>query len=187
MDSLKKGKCVIINMETFDPSQKLDNRKGTDKDANSLKEVFESLGFTVQIKKNATHQEIVEVLNEAAQPDASQWSCFVFVVLSHGEEGRFHCFDDIVEVENLFSKFRECKGLVGKPKLFFFQACRGEKRDCGVTTYSTAVKKNEYKIPVEADFLCHYSTPLGFLSLQDMWHIETQKRAPVLFRRCVRC
>lgn len=47
----------------------------------------------------------------------------------------FLCIDDEgIEYERVFAYFdgSSCPSLVGKPKLFFFQACQGEKHDSGV-------------------------------------------------------
>ena len=48
---------------------------------------------------------------------------FAFCLLSHGEDGVFYTKDKSVKLETLFRLFRadNCRGLLGKPKLFFIQ------------------------------------------------------------------
>ena len=52
-----------------------------------------------------------------------QSDCFVCAILTHGEEGVVYGTDDKVEVKILLEPFKgnNCKGLVGKPKIFFIQ------------------------------------------------------------------
>ena len=49
--------------------------------------------------------------------------CFVCAILTHGEEGVVYGIDDKIEVKQLLEPFKgnNCKGLVGKPKIFFIQ------------------------------------------------------------------
>ena len=37
--------------------------------------------------------------------------------------------DETIRVEEIVSYFKECKDLIGKPKLFFIQACRDDDED----------------------------------------------------------
>ncbi|XP_018421168.1 PREDICTED: caspase-3-like [Nanorana parkeri] len=161
-------------------SLKQTQRSGTQKDADSLKKVFESIGFQVQIEKDAPSDKISKVLKRVAKDDHSESGCFVCVVLSHGKEGGFYTYDDFMEEEYLFNMFKgenPDKGLVGKPKLFFFQVCRGTQYDTGVTLYSSSGVTSSCKIPKEADFLCHYSTPAGYFAFRNRnngsWFIQS--------------
>ena len=54
--------------------------------------------------------------------------CFVFVAMSHGEEGVLYCADGTVCIDEVALRFKGdmCPSLVGKPKLFFIQVCLGE-------------------------------------------------------------
>jgi hypothetical protein len=49
--------------------------------------------------------------------------CFACAILSHGEEGVVFGTDAKIEVKQLLEPFKgnNCKGLLGKPKLFFIQ------------------------------------------------------------------
>ena len=52
----------------------------------------------------------------------------VLVLMSHGEKrGIYGTDSEVVTVQEIKSKFsgRQCPALIGKPKMFFIQACRG--------------------------------------------------------------
>ncbi|KAG9464343.1 hypothetical protein GDO78_020089 [Eleutherodactylus coqui] len=86
--------------------------------------------------------------------------------MSHGEEGTFFCSDnESFEDDKLFDLFngKNCRSLVGKPKLFFLQKCDGKERDPGVTLHGSS-KAIGTKIPTEADFLYHYATFPGHVA-----------------------
>ncbi|CAB1461078.1 unnamed protein product [Pleuronectes platessa] len=99
-----------------------------------------------------------------SKEDHSSSASLVCVLLSHGDEGVFFGTDGSVELKYLTSLFRgdRVKSLVGKPRLFFIQACRGTELDGGIETDS--VDDGTTRIPVEADFLYAFSTAPGYYS-----------------------
>lgn len=54
---------------------------------------------------------------------------------------------------------------LGKPKIFFIQACQGDKLDGGVhmirSTETDGDYHQSYKLPLQADFLMMFSTVKG--------------------------
>jgi len=55
---------------------------------------------------------------------------FVMFVLSHGEDGHFYALNGAkISIEKVIANFdgSNCPALLGKPKLFFIQACQGCK------------------------------------------------------------
>lgn len=177
MDYPEKGLCVIINMENFQYSKiKLSRRNNTSIDETSVKDTFEKMGFEVQIEKDKTCAEIYDIIEKVANDDHSNRSCFVCVVMSHGEDGGFYGSDDFFKEETLFTFFNgeNCRSLAGKPKLFFFQKCNGDKKDKGVTLHAES-KANGTTIPTEADFLYHYATPPGHVAYRGngSWFIQS--------------
>ncbi|XP_071013032.1 caspase-3-like [Oncorhynchus clarkii lewisi] len=159
------GQCVIINNKNFDKHTGMSFRNGTDVDAGHAIKVFSSLGYKVKVANDQTVQQIQQLLYKVSQDDHSQSASFVCVMLSHGDEGVFYGTDGNVELKKLTGLFRgdRCKTLVGKPKLFFIQACRGNDLDGGIETDAVADDSPE-RIPVEADFLYAYSTAPGYYS-----------------------
>ncbi|KAK0134702.1 Caspase-3 [Merluccius polli] len=159
------GRCVIINNKNFDRRTGMNQRNGTDVDAANAMTVFRKLGYTVKVYNDQRVDQIKEVLSAVATEDHSRSASFICVLLSHGDDGVFFGTDGSIELKSLTSLFRgdRCKSLVGKPKLFFIQACRGTELDGGIETDSGS-DNSTTKIPVEADFLYAYSTAPGYYS-----------------------
>nr|XP_019958716.1 PREDICTED: caspase-3-like [Paralichthys olivaceus] len=158
------GQCIIINNKNFDRGTGMNQRNGTDVDAANAMKVFDKLGYKVKLYNDQTVEQLKQVLLAVSKEDHSCSASFVCVLLSHGDEGVFFGTDGSVELRYLTSLFRgdRCKSLVGKPKLFFIQACRGTDLDGGIETDS--VDDGITKIPVEADFLYAFSTAPGYYS-----------------------
>lgn len=55
------------------------------------------------------------------------------VIMTHGGFGTVASFNKYYTIEDVFQHFtdKNCPSLKGKPRLFFIQACRGEKIDVG--------------------------------------------------------
>uniref|UniRef100_A0A8C9X767 Caspase-3 n=1 Tax=Sander lucioperca TaxID=283035 RepID=A0A8C9X767_SANLU len=158
------GQCIIINNKNFDRRTGMNQRNGTDVDAGNAMKVFGKLGYKVKVYNDQSVEQMNQVLTSGKfEEDHSCYASFVCVLLSHGDEGVFFGTDGSVELKSLTSLFRgdRCKSLVGKPKLFFIQACRGTDLDAGIEADSA---EDGIKIPVEADFLYAFSTAPGYYS-----------------------
>ncbi|KAL4007844.1 hypothetical protein ACER0C_001696 [Sarotherodon galilaeus] len=170
------GQCIIINNKNFDRSTGMNQRNGTDVDAGNAMRVFKNLGYNVKMYNDQTVDQMMNVLTTASKEDHSNSASFVCILLSHGDEDVFFGTDGSVALKHLTSLFRgdRCKSLVGKPKLFFIQACRGTDLDPGIETDSAT---DGVKIPVEADFLYAFSTAPGYYSwrntLTGSWFIQS--------------
>ncbi|XP_068114312.1 caspase-7 isoform X1 [Hyperolius riggenbachi] len=173
MNYRKLGKCIIINNKNFHERTGMCIRNGTDKDAGDLYKCFRNLGFEVNVYNDQSCEGMEKLLLSVAKGDHSDSACFACILLSHGEEGQIYGTDGAMAIKSLTMLFRgdKCKSLVGKPKLFFIQACRGSEFDEGIQTDSGPANDSletdanpRYKIPVEADFLFAYSTVPGYYS-----------------------
>ncbi|XP_040274658.1 caspase-3-like [Bufo bufo] len=183
MDYPEMGLCVIINNKNFHPSTRMGMRNGTDLDANRLYNTFKSLGYKVDVYNDQKCADIYGRLKKVSEDDHSKRSSFVCALLSHGEDGKLYGVDDCLPIKSLTNLFRgdRCKSLVGKPKLFFIQACRGTDLDPGIETVESdsgsAPSEETYRIPVEADFLYAYSTVPGYYSWRNTvngsWFIQS--------------
>lgn len=174
------GHCVIINNKNFDRSTGMNIRNGTDVDAGNVFKVFSQLGYKAKVHNDLTVRDITALLQKVAKEDHSKCASFVCVLLSHGDEGVFYGTDRSVKLSELTGLFRgdRCKSLVGKPKLFFIQACRGTDLDSGIETDSMPEEESSTdRIPVEADFLYAYSTAPGYYSWRNTangsWFIQS--------------
>ncbi|KAK7111179.1 hypothetical protein V1264_010859 [Littorina saxatilis] len=133
MDHKHRGKAIVINNKTFSPRLKLGVRKGTDKDATNLYDLFTKMGFDTTIEVDCAAQKIKNIMSEAA--DDSHWDedCFVCAILSHGEQGAVYATDAKMDLDELITPLKKCPSLAGKPKLFFIQASNGDwKRTDGL-------------------------------------------------------
>ncbi|KAJ8407431.1 hypothetical protein AAFF_G00272880 [Aldrovandia affinis] len=172
------GQCIIINNKNFDRTTGMNVRNGTDADCENMMKVFGKLGYKVEVYNDQTVGQIKQLLYTVSQDDHSRSASFVCVLLSHGDEGIFFGTDGSVQLKVLTGYFKgdHCTSLVGKPKLFFIQACRGTDLDGGIETDSLGDESPE-KIPVEADFLYAYSTTPGYYSWRSTtmgsWFIQS--------------
>lgn len=114
--------------------------------------------------------------------------------MTHGKhDGKIYAADGEFMVQDLWERFigNNCKSLIGKPKLFFIQACRGSTTDPGIvlkpkpkirpfklsdTVDAKALLEKHYVIPTLADLLVMYSTAEGYYSFRNpaegSWFIQ---------------
>ncbi|KAF7253514.1 Caspase-7 [Varanus komodoensis] len=186
MEYEKVGKCIIINNKNFERKTGMGIRNGTDKDAGDLQKCFQNIGFDVAVYNDLSCDDMKETLLRAALENHSNAACFACILLSHGEEGMIYGTDNFMAIKELTAFFRgdRCQSLVGKPKLFFIQACQGSELDDGIQTDSGSSGDTlemdanpNYKIPVEADFLYAYSTVPGYYSWRNpekgSWFVQS--------------
>uniref|UniRef100_A0A1B0AAY5 Caspase n=1 Tax=Glossina pallidipes TaxID=7398 RepID=A0A1B0AAY5_GLOPL len=185
MNHKRRGLALIFNHEFFDiPS--LESRKGTNADCEKLKKAFKKLDFEVTDHKDCKLRELLEWIEKAATHDHSDSDCIAIAILSHGEQGYLYAKDVMYKIDTIWHYFTAvtCPTLAGKPKLFFIQACRGDRLDPGIKLQKTetdgdglSISSMSYKIPIHADFLISYSTIPGFYSWRNTsngsWFIQS--------------
>ncbi|XP_055318469.1 caspase-like [Sitodiplosis mosellana] len=166
----KRGMAIVFNHEHFDiPTLK--SRTGTNVDCENLRHTLETLQFDVVVHKDLRLTDIHQKIENLANADHSEHDCLLISILSHGELGYIYAKDTHYKLENIWSFFTapRCPTLAGKPKLFFIQACQGDRLDGGITLSRTETDSSDsqsmaYKIPIHADFLIAYSTIPGYYS-----------------------
>lgn len=170
MGHKSRGMALIFNHENFD-IHSLKPRTGTNVDCDNLMKVLKGHGFRVTVKHNLKSEEINAYVQQTADMDHSDHDCLLIAVLSHGEMGMLYAKDTHYKPDSLWYYFTadKCPSLAGKPKLFFIQACQGDKLDGGVTMQSNRSETDgssiaSYRIPIHADFLIVFSTVPGFYS-----------------------
>ncbi|XP_070158551.1 caspase-1 [Polyergus mexicanus] len=181
MNHSKRGIALIFNQEFFTTAH-LKRRFGTNVDCDNLINTLKNLGFEVNDVHNSTHGDIVKQLERVADMDHSDHDCLIIAVLSHGELGRIFAYDTSYKADCLWQHFTadRCPTLAGKPKLFFIQACQGDRLDPGVTlkerTETDGLPSATYRIPSQADFMIAYSTIPGYFSWRNTsrgsWFIQ---------------
>jgi hypothetical protein len=124
----KRGVALVINIRSYNPNpNKLQERKWSAKDVENLKKTLNYLEFQVVLCENFTKSQIEQVMQEQASIDYSESDCFLCVVMSHGNEDKIVASDnEELSFEEIMAPIKSCPSLENKPKLFFFQACRGD-------------------------------------------------------------
>ncbi|CAL7934037.1 unnamed protein product [Xylocopa violacea] len=169
MNHAKRGLAIIFNHEFFTIPH-LRPRCGTNVDCENLTNTLRGLGFEVNDFHNYTHKDIEKNLERVASMNHSERDCLLVAVLSHGELGLLYAHDTSYKPESIWAYFTsdKCPTLAGKPKLFFIQACQGDKLDSGTTlkerTETDGQPASTFRIPCQADFLIAYSTVPGYYS-----------------------
>ena len=172
METKPLGKFIIISNWNFkiarDNGKELKDRPATKRDVARLKETFSSL-FDIFETSNLTAMEMGNCLSFYGTKDHSKYDCFACCILTHGNQNSLFGVDGgELDIQYALSSFKMTPTLKGKPKLFFFQACRGIKgesmhqQDSGYKGASGSSHiLSGYTIPLEADFFLGYATPPG--------------------------
>lgn len=166
-----RGLALVFNHENFETEKK---RDGTNEDRDNLKDLLSSLKFDVHIYDDLDKKEVLKTLKIWSEEKYSDCDCLVVVVMTHGDPHNLYAKDSCYPVESLWVNFigNRCPSLIGKPKMFFIQACRGKALDQGVVF--DPERQNDKKdcktyegsnsSPPMADLLVMYSTYEGHCS-----------------------
>ncbi|OWJ99925.1 CASP8, partial [Cervus elaphus hippelaphus] len=177
MTSKPRGYCLIINNYDFSIARR-----------------------KIVHYRDQTAEEIHKALEFYQKKDHRNRDCFICCILSHGNRGIIYGTDGqeapIYELTSYFTGLK-CPSLVGKPKIFFIQACQGDdyQRGIAVETDSEQMEvclemdsapRRRY-IPDEADFLLGMATVNNCVSYRSIregtWYIQSlcqnlRKRCP---------
>ncbi|KAJ8304004.1 hypothetical protein KUTeg_017587 [Tegillarca granosa] len=135
---------VLINGKPERERTGLSKRTCVQNEMKMMKKFFQTLGFNIKCYNDLKAIEMKNVLKQAAENEGKkeEADCFACVICSHGiqapetetkstrvylqhgvagVDGYFVLIEDIIS----FFETSNCPALENKPKLFFFQACRG--------------------------------------------------------------
>ncbi|XP_006918975.1 caspase-6 isoform X1 [Pteropus alecto] len=192
MDHRRRGIALIFNHERFFWHLTLPERRGTSADRDNLKRRFSDLGFEVKCFNDLKAEELLLKIHEASNSSHVDADCFLCVFLSHGEDNHIYAYDAKIEIQTLTGLFKgdKCQSLVGKPKIFIIQACRGNQHDVPVRPFDAVDHRTDqlganvtqvdaasvYTLPAGADFLMCYSVAEGYYSHRETvngsWYIQ---------------
>nr|XP_043883419.1 caspase-6-like isoform X2 [Solea senegalensis] len=189
MSNKRRGLALIFNQERFFWRLQLNDRHGTNADRYNLERRLLNLGFEVKAYDNYKVEEVLEIIKNAAGDNHSDSDCFLLAFLSHGENDHVYTYDGKISIQDITAMFKgdKCRSLVGKPKIFILQACRGDKHDDPVTAcdaVDSEIKTNEvvvdasavYTLPAGADFIMCYSVAEGYYShretINGSWYVQ---------------
>jgi hypothetical protein len=130
MNNAKRGIALIINIRTYNPNPyNLAERTWSEPDIVKLNKTLEYLEFDLRFYENLTANEIREEIEKIADKDHTDSDCFLCVVMSHGDDGKIIANDsEEISFLEIMKPIKSCNSLDNKPKLFFFQACRGKNK-----------------------------------------------------------
>nr|CAH0100029.1 unnamed protein product [Daphnia galeata] len=184
-----RGLALIMNFEKFN-SDIVGRRIGSEKDVIHLDQLLQQLGYKVIIKSDLTWIEMNDELELFTKSeDHNDADSVVVAVMSHGKSGT-HDEGTLIYTkdckffssEDLLRRFNNlnCPLLKGKPKIFFFQFCRGDNIDFGhrvtpvifqsgrTVTDGNAVPTSPTEIERSyGDMLITYSTLPGYVSYRE--------------------
>ncbi|XP_062991949.1 caspase-6 [Elgaria multicarinata webbii] len=191
MNHKRRGLALIFNHERFFWHLTLPERRGTLADRDNLKRSLTDLGFEVKCFDDLKAEDVLQNVYNVATDQHDDVDCFVCIFLSHGEDDHVFAYDAKIKIQSLTNMFRgdRCPSLVGKPKIFIIQACRGDKHDDPVLAHDAVdsmkdPESNEtqvdaaavYTLPAGADFLMCYSVAEGYYSHRETvngsWYIQ---------------
>ncbi|XP_046587826.1 caspase-1-like isoform X2 [Neodiprion lecontei] len=183
MSHANRGTCLIFNHEVFETG--FSKREGSSIDAKRIEATFTKLGFDVVIRDNLEHSDVLDEINKLSSADHTNNDCVCVFLLTHGLNNNLVMAKDVAyRADKIWKPFTAdvCPTLAGKPKLFFYQACRGDKLDGGVMLMSRTSNTQtdsavaSYKIPTHSDFLIAHSSVDGFFSWRNpeegTWYIQ---------------
>lgn len=192
---------LIINNEHFRPSTNMGRRQGTGEDGRKLQQLFENLGCSCSVHADLTGSDMKTAVQRYAKNDHKDRDFAAICILTHGSQTpNSKCIvygvdKGEVPVDELVEYFygTVSPSLVGKPKLFFIQACQGQKQGypviksptCPITQRGLPVAEatdssdarhvaaladgeRAQTLPETADILVAYSTFPGYESYRDV-------------------
>ena len=139
------GSAIIFNFQNFPNSPKLEFRSGSDKDVCLLKDLLDRAQMKTTIHNDLSKVDMLKELNTFAKSEDHRHGCVAFIfILSHGNETCIAASDgELVYLEaEVYPIFYHdnCKELIGKPKNFVIQSCRGKKEQIGTAKDSISGK-----------------------------------------------
>ncbi|XP_032085719.1 caspase-7-like [Thamnophis elegans] len=147
----KRNRAVIIvNYQFFQAKEELNRREGAKKEADKLFKALSKCNYDVKLFMDLTAEEIEEVYEKESR--ALHGKYFVSILSSHGEEGSI--MDSrgqalkLTRIYKILSPER-CPHLAATSKIFFIQACRGERFDDGIQVETDSSAPEE-------DYFSHY-------------------------------
>ncbi|XP_068146078.1 caspase-7-like isoform X2 [Drosophila tropicalis] len=122
----KPANVYIFNHVKFDDRN--EERTGSDKDVEKLMKTFNKFNCNVEEIRNATLETVQITVSRLEMENFEEHSALVIVVLSHGgqnetilaKDGEYSLHKDILQ------PILKNRTLLGKPKIFFVQACKGQ-------------------------------------------------------------
>lgn len=175
---MSHGYVHVINNMYFD---NLNTRHGSEVDVRRLRDFFEGVAdWRFEVEDNKTAKEMKDSVQNLSEKDFSEYGALFLIILSHGNQYGICGKDGAGQLNVLtesdilpFFSARKCPSLAFKPKIFIFQACRGEMDDRGyimsLTDGGSGHSATNYKIniPDFSEFLFVYPCIPGYTAVRN--------------------
>lgn len=187
MDHKYRGLVLFFYQKDYS-LQNMCNRSA-DGDIERLSDLFNRFQYKIQIEIDKTETEVREILKSTSMQDFSDHDSLIIIFSGHGLATKLFLKDGFIYTNELWDSFTtlNVKSLIGKPKIFFISACRGNSRDKGsvgefrlpgdtiecinesdvVTTFDGPTK-GSLTIPSKADILAVFSSAMDYVSIVDV-------------------
>lgn len=183
---IQKGFTLMIINENFQRENL--RRLGAHVDKKNIKEFCTKAGFAMygDLKSaretdDLTFAGMATLFEDVSGRDFTQYDAFICFISSHGSEGGILGTDgSAMTINQIVEQIIKNSSLAGKPKLFFFQNCRGGKENLGQSVVNRNVpEENEgpdpsdddssftVMIPTHADTLIACSSWYGYKSYRN--------------------
>jgi len=188
MRSSPRGYFFMINNVQF-VNDIMDTRIGAEVDERNLEELFTQFDYIVEKHRDQGLEDMMRKIREFAQrSEHSRYDSCVVAIMSHGiarsskQDSTIISADgQLLEIDWVLQQFNNANAgsLAAKPKIFFFQTCRGDAQDFGVKLTAGRLQtdgSSSVVLRAMSDILIGYSTLPGFASNRDVylgtWYIE---------------
>ncbi|CAG2108883.1 unnamed protein product [Medioppia subpectinata] len=170
-----RGYCLIFNTFKY-LNDCYPQRAGSEAETKRMTDVFTQLHFNVEVRENQTKDEMEAALKDFSKRfELSKHDAFILMVLSHGHSGYVVAADGVsLHFNDIIKRFNNENSphLINKPKLFFFNCCRGDTHDLGpkfvLDDFEDAVSDarsfDTRSVPLNGDMMICYSTIDGYVS-----------------------
>lgn len=162
------GLALVIVNEFFDPNPlerqlKLERREGAERDLQLFQQTFTHLNYQVEAYRNLTSFDMYKVLDEVGKRDHSSFDSFVCCISTHGDEHVMYGKDSVGVKRAEFDRpLKTCRSLIGKPKMFFIQACRRTSIEQVKPDCPSGLTLRQPRIPLDRDvFQANATTSLN--------------------------
>ncbi|XP_011407609.1 PREDICTED: uncharacterized protein LOC105314888 [Amphimedon queenslandica] len=151
------GHALIINNIDIAGHEK---RVGAENDDDNLVKTFQLLGYICSHHRNQTADEILALIDGIIKTDHTHYNSFVCCLLSHGDSGKIFGSDNKpVYLDDIKAEIVGIPSLLGKPKIFIVQACRGiHLPEAHAVQFDGDTSSNRILIPDESDVFFGYAT-----------------------------
>lgn len=156
------GLAIVISND-YTEIKEVESLTGTTVDAKHMMDTFAVLRFATYYQKNIRKERLIEVVHTAASyreyPDS--YRRIVVVFSGHGTNEQLFTQEGArVDINDILRPFHPEKApVLGEiPKLFFIDACRGEKSNPGVYVPRGGEVVPTLHVPEQGNFLIAFST-----------------------------